>query len=328
MLKVPVETIIQKIKEQKGLSDAEIDLKIKAKLEQLAGLISREGAATILANELGVNIFPKTGGRCKLSEVVSGMRDVEVVGKITAVFEVREFSRAEGSGKVGNFMLGDESGTLRVVCWGSKADIFPQLTPGITVKVSSAYVRDNQGRVEIHCNDRTQVLLNPPGETVGEVKGAVTREAAVRKKIGELTENDANVEILGTTVQAFDPRFFEVCPQCQKRIKGTEGVFACAEHGQQTPDYSYVSNLILDDGSGKLRVVFFRNQAQKLVNKAHTEMLAFKENPGAYENVKTDLLGTILKIVGRVQRNSMSAELEFVSQLVFTNPNLEEELLR
>lgn len=327
MLKVPVETIIQKIQEQKGLSNEEIEIKIKSKLDQLAGLISREGAATILANELGVNIFPKTGGRCKVNEILAGMRDIEVVGKVTAVFEVREFSRAEGSGKVGNFMIGDETGTIRVVCWGAKAEVLSSLNSGMIVKVASAYVRDNQGKVEIHCNDRTNILVDPPGEVVGEVKIAV-RDNATRKKINELTENDINVEILGTLVQAYDPRFFEVCANCQKRMKPIEGVFACAEHGPGTPDYSYVSNIVLDDSTGKIRVVFFRNQAQKLASKSHQEMMVYRENILLYENVKTDLLGNILKVVGRVQRNSVTTELEFVAQLVFVNPNLEEELLK
>ena len=38
-----------------------------------------------------------------------------------------------------------------------------------------------------------------------------------RKKISDLGENDQNVEIMGTIVQVFDPRFFTVDPE--KAIK-------------------------------------------------------------------------------------------------------------
>ncbi|MBI4449156.1 hypothetical protein HY641_03975 [Candidatus Woesearchaeota archaeon] len=328
MLNVPIDVIVQKIKDEKGLDDAEIESRIKVKLEQLAGLISREGAAHIVANELGVRVMPKSGGRVKISEVLAGMRDVEVVGKVTAVYEVREFSRAEGSGKVGNFMLADETGSIRIVCWGGKADAIAELTEGMIVKIGSAYVRENQGRVEIHCNDRTQLLPNPAGEVVGEVKVSQRIEAA-RKKINELTENDANAELLGTITQIFDPRFFEVCAMCQKRVKALDGTMTCQEHGPiAIPDFSYVTNIIIDDNTGRIRAVFFRNQAQRLTNKSHEQMLFYKENPAAFEDVKTDLLGNLIKVTGRVQRNSMTADLEFVSQLVFLNPNLEAELLR
>ncbi len=326
MLNIPADVVITKIKEQKGLSDSEIDMRIKTKLDQLAGLISREGAAHILANELGVNIFPKTGGRCKISEIVSGMRDVEIVGKVTAVYEIREFSRAESSGKVGNFMLGDETGTIRIVCWGNKADILTQLKEGMIIKIGSAYVRENQGRIELHCNDRTQVLPNPLGESVGEVK-INTRELAMRKQICEFQETDTNIELLGTIIQVFDPRFFEICAKCQKRPKQIEGTLTCPDHpGPLTVDYSYVTNTIVDDGTGKIRVVFFRNQAQKLAEKNHESFLQYREDPGSFEEIKTNRLGDIIKITGRVQRNTMTAELELVSQLVFLNPNLEEEM--
>ena len=48
--------LINRIKE-KGFNDKEIERKINRKLEELSGLISREGAAHLIANELGINLF-------------------------------------------------------------------------------------------------------------------------------------------------------------------------------------------------------------------------------------------------------------------------------
>ena len=55
MIDIPRAEIVTKIKEAKGLSEDEINAKIQEKLTQLAGLISEDGAAHIIANELGVH---------------------------------------------------------------------------------------------------------------------------------------------------------------------------------------------------------------------------------------------------------------------------------
>ena len=57
-----------------------------------------------------------------------------------------------------------------------------------------------------------------------------------------LTENDTNAELLATIVQVYDLRFYEVCPTCNKRTREKEGLFACAEHGNITPNFSSFLN--------------------------------------------------------------------------------------
>ena len=78
MIKIPYEKIIEKIKEQAKISDSEIESKIKEKTDQLAGLISKEGAAHIIANELGVKLFEE--GNLKIKDILPGMRSVETSG--------------------------------------------------------------------------------------------------------------------------------------------------------------------------------------------------------------------------------------------------------
>jgi len=328
MLKIPYEDVIKKIKEQSGISDEELELKLKQKLEQLSGLISREGAAHIVANELGVKVFDQISGKMKIEKVLAGMRDVEILGKVVQVYEIREFQRKEGTGKVGSFIVGDETGVMRIVCWGSQADILEKIQPDTIIKISNAYCRDNNGRKELHCNDKTVIEINPEGATIGEVKTVAERKILERKKIKKLQEGDSNVEVLGTIVQVFEPRFFEVCPECSRRAREKEGSWTCETHNQVTPDYSYLMNLFLDDGSENIRIVLFRDQVNNLLGKTKEELLTYRENPAAFDAVKMELLGEIIKIIGRVQRNAMFDRIEFISQSVDPKPNPEEELKR
>src|SRR5574342_219759 len=321
MIRMPLPDILARIKEKTGLTDADIMAKIDAKCVSLAGLISKEGAAHIIANELGVKLFEGGG---KIKDLLPGMRNAEFLGRITQIYEVREFKRADGTeGKVGSFLVGDDTGVVRVVCWGSQADILNQLSAGAPLKVTGGMVRENQrGYKEVHLNEASRVQLNPK-ETVPEVKS----NKATRKTLKELTESDEQIEIMGTIVQVFDPKFFEVCPQCSTRLKEVDGQWVCEEHSALMPDYSYLVNVFLDDGTDNMRIVLFRNQAERLLSKTKEQMIAYRVNPETFEPLKTELLGEQFKFVGRAKKNTFFDRIEFIANQVY-KANPQEELAR
>lgn len=321
MIRMPLPDILARIKEKTGLQDADIIAKIDAKCAALAGLISKEGAAHIIANELGVKLFEGGG---KIKDLLPGMRNAEILGRITQIYEVREFKRADGTeGKVGSFLVGDDTGVVRVVCWGSQADVLNQLSAGAPLKVTGGMVRENQrGYKEVHLNEASRVQLNPK-ETVPEVKS----NKATRKTLKELTESDEQVEIMGTIVQVFDPKFFEVCPQCSSRLKEVDGQWVCDEHSALMPDYSYLVNVFLDDGTDNMRIVLFRNQAERLLSKTKEQMIAYRVNPETFEPIKTELLGEQFKFVGRAKKNTFFDRIEFIANQVY-KASPQEELAR
>jgi len=320
----PIEEIIKQIQERTSLPEDEIKAKIDAKLKQLTGLISREGAAHIVANELGIRLFNQISGRLQIKNILSGMRDVETVGRVVRVYEQKQFQSGERTGQIASFLLGDDTGVIRVVLWNEQAANAANLAPGMIVKVKGAYVRERGQFKELHINDKSKLILNPEGEFIADIKIPTTS----RKKIGELAENDVDVEILGTVVQVFELKFFETCPKCQRRARPSDGGFSCTDHGIVQPSYSYVLNLFIDDGSENMRAVFFRNQALRLVNKKEDELLAYRTSPEAFDNVRTELLGSTVKLSGRVVKNEMFGRLEFIAQNVYLNPALDDEIAK
>src|SRR3989338_1785401 len=112
MIKIHLSQIIEKIKEKSALTEEEINSRIKQKMEQLSGLISEEGAAHIIANELGIKLFEAVSGKLQIKNILAGMRDVEVTGKVQQIFPINEFQRKDGSpGKVANIIIADETGS-------------------------------------------------------------------------------------------------------------------------------------------------------------------------------------------------------------------------
>jgi len=75
--------LIERIAKSSRLSVEDIERRIEAKRAKLSGLISKEGAAQIVASELGIN-FEKE--KMKVSELLPGMKKVNIVGKLFLFF--------------------------------------------------------------------------------------------------------------------------------------------------------------------------------------------------------------------------------------------------
>lgn len=321
MLKIPIEEIISRIKEKSGISEEEINSRISEKLRQLSGLISKEGAAHIVANELGVKLLEEYTGRLQIKNILLGIRNVETLGRVISKRDIYEFTKDNRSGKLASFVIGDETGTIKVVMWGNHADKIREIKENDVVKILGGYVKENNNQREVHLNDRSQVVINP-GEDV-----KFNFSFGTRKKISEVAEKDNSIEILGYVVQAFNPNFFEICPQCGKRIKQNEAGFKCEAHGIVAPDYSYVMNLVVDDGSDNIRAVFFREAMEKLLRANKEEIIKFRQEPDAFNVIKANLLGNQFKLLGNVTKNSFFDRLEFVVKDV-SEAKAEEELKR
>ena len=321
-MQLPLNDIIERIKESTTLTEEEINEKIKKKTEQLSGLISKEGAGQIVANELGVKLFDFEGP-IKINKIVSGMRTVETIGKIIKIYDINTFTTKDGrDGKVGNVMIGDETGRIRITFWNEMTDKLSLMKEGDVLKIKDAYSRLNNNYVELSMTDKSKFFINPEGVSIDEVKERKNN----RTWIKDLKGGEENIELLATIVQVFEPRFFEICPDCNRRTKPLDGKFTCQEHGEIIPNFSYVMNAQIDDGTGNIRSVFFRNQAKILLNKEEDEILKFKDDNTLFNNYKDELLGNIVKLVGRVNKNEMFDRLEFVSQLVFNEVDPKEEM--
>lgn len=324
MYKIPFEELKERILKSGQVTPREFDQRIKQKIDELSGLVSEEGAAHILANELGLETMPAEKAKLKIKEIYAGMRNVGTVGKVVRKFESREFTKGETKGKVCSMILGDETGTIRLVLWNDQVDNAATIKEDDILEIKNGYVRDNQGNRELHLGDKGILNHNPEGVQIETVRKTVESS---RKNINELAAGDNNVEIMGTIVQIFDPRFFNICSNCNKKATEQNGIFTCNDHGAVTPSLSYVLNVILDDGSGNIRTVLWKNQTDHLLNKPHLDFNLIKTNLSLFEESKNDLLGEQYKLTGRVTKNDMFDRLEFNVQLV-EKANPQDELKR
>lgn len=299
MIKLTYGQILERIHEQSKRPVSEIEALVNNKLKQLSDLISKEGAAHIVANELKVKLFDKIEGKIKIKDAISGMNSIDVSAKIVNNYGIREFSREGKSGKVASLLIGDDTGTCRMVLWDTNHinEIEKNnIKEDDVISIKNAYVKENNGFKEIHLGNRSS--LEKSDENIKVVNYNIISNAST-KKIKDLEVND-NTNIEGTIVQVFEPRFYDSCPECRKKVS-EEG--KCEAHGIVQKKEVPIVNIYLDDGTENIRVVLFNENANKLIQNQET----LKNS----DEFRDEVLGKQLKIQGRVIRNDLFDRNEF-----------------
>ncbi|MBI4116724.1 hypothetical protein HY449_03185 [Candidatus Pacearchaeota archaeon] len=289
------EKLVHLISKSSSLPRDEIEKKVVAKRERISGLISKEGAAQIIAAELGVSL---DGGKLKIDELLSGMKKVNVVGKILNISPVRSFTTKNGKeGKVVNLIVADETSNVKVVLWDLNHIVKiekNEISHESVVEITNGMMREN----ELHLGNFSEIKLS--GEEIGEVK---TARVVKEKKISELNMGD-NAKLRAFIVQAFEPKPFNVCKECRKKAVQEGDYFTCAEHGKTIPEKRFLMNFVLDDGTGTIRAVAFHENLKNLG-------FADFENPEILARQREQILGKEMFFSGNVRMNKFFNNQEF-----------------
>jgi ssDNA-binding replication factor A large subunit len=299
--------IIEKISKISNVSKEEIERKIEAKRAKLSGLISKEGAAQVVAAELGISFDNE---KLKIEELLPGMRKVNVTGKVVNIYPARTFKTKTGEdGKVANMFIADETSNIKVVLWDTNAIALLEngkIGEGSVVEILNGSMRDN----EIHLGSFSELKISD--SIMDEVKsGRIFRE----KKISELKSSD-NAKVRAFIVQSFEPRFFYVCPSCKKKAVQEGDGFICAEHGKVAAEKRSLINIILDDGTETIRTGAFQDNLAGLG-------LIDLENTEELIRQRESLLGKEMFFHGTVRNNKVFNTPEFIIDKVeIVNPEL------
>lgn len=288
------EKLVSVISRSSGLNREEIEKRVNAKRDRISGMISPEGAAQVVAAELGISFDNE---KLKISELLPGMKKVNLVGKILEISPVRTFVRNGQEGKVVNLVIADETGNIKAVLWDLNHISLierSEVSNESVIEILNATMREG----ELHLGSFSE--LKKSSETFNIVK---TERIAKEKNISELKTGDNSV-IRGFVVQAFEPRVFMVCSECKKKISPDGDEFLCAEHGKNSGEKRFLMNFVLDDGTGTIRSVMF-----------HENLLGL-----GFENLdeeilrgqKENLLGKEMFFTGNVRTNKFFNNNELI----------------
>jgi len=285
--------LIEFISENSGVSIDELERRVEAKQAKLSGLISKEGAAQVIAAELGIN-FDKQ--MMKISQIVNGMKKINVIGKVISLFPIREYNKNGRSGRVSNFILADDTSNIRTVLWDeTHIELIAkgQIGENSVIEISNATLRNG----ELHLTSFSEIKLSSQN-----INNIVVSKPVFKKNISEFNANDS-VSTRAVIVQIFEPRFFEICPECKK--KASE-LGECMTHGKIVPERRALLNFVIDDGSDSIRSVMFSDVIEKIIP------LNELDNSESFSIRKKDLLGKEMIIHGNVRKNQLYGNNEFI----------------
>ena len=216
-----------------SLTEEEFLRMVEEKKKALGEYFTDEVIAKVVASELGVSINQNRAKALEMTfkDLISGLTDVTVSGRVIKVSQVRTFRKGIKSGKTASLLLADnENRTLRVVLWNDKTDIISKKDIGINslIRVSHGYVKEGRmGQLELHLGKRGQI------EVLGEAY----------MKIGSLKEGDGPVNVKGKVISE-KPLIRKV-----QTSRGEEVLVASFE---------------VEDETGKVWVSFWREHAEKI----------------------------------------------------------------
>ena len=159
------ERIVDKISKISKLDKGEIERRVEAKRAKLSGLISKEGAAQVIAAELGISFDNE---KLKIEELLPGMRKVNTLGKVVNVTQPRVFKTKKGDdGKVANLFIADDTSNIKVVLWDlNHINLIEngKIAEGVVIEISNANMRDN----ELHLGSFSELKVT--NQSIEDVK--------------------------------------------------------------------------------------------------------------------------------------------------------------
>lgn len=206
--------------------------RIQDKVEGMGGLCDEPMAAMLVANELG---FSDVGRDCvKIENITSESGQVNFIARIISVFDVKEFIRNDGTvGRVGNVIVGDESGKIRLTLWDNMADMVKagKIKVGQTYQISG-YSKQGYSGMEVNIGNNG--VLAECDEEINV--------AANNQKIKDIKDGMGNLNLTGKVLEISEVRIFQ-------RKDGNSGK---------------VGNLLIGDSTGKIRVTLWDEKTEFL----------------------------------------------------------------
>ncbi|MEM3617398.1 MAG: OB-fold nucleic acid binding domain-containing protein [Candidatus Bathyarchaeia archaeon] len=289
---VDVESIISQITSKlKGVSREEILKRLEEKRQKTGGLISNEVLLRTIAAELGVEIAANKTEEPTLliSNLVPGLSDVTVAGRVIATFPPKDFGKGKKSekAKTASLIIADKSGTIHVVLWNDKTVYAEKdkVRIGQILRFRHGYTKEGRlGNIELHIGEKGEIEIEP--------KDA---EAELFPKITELATKAGALD-------AFKNKRVNIIGEVKK-------VSRASAFTRQDSTAGKVMRLMLADETGEISVVIWNDKVDEAEKLAKEGVKLYIANA----KVKKALDGSLeLHIDSRSYLNIFTEEPEFL----------------
>ncbi|MFW9922226.1 MAG: DUF2240 family protein [Candidatus Thorarchaeota archaeon] len=252
-------------------------------------------------------------------------RDVNVKALVVRVQEIRTFAKNDGTeGQVLNIGISDNTGSTRLVAWDDKAVELENLEEMSPIEILHGYTKEGNQGVEIHLGTLSSVRKS---SNLGSIdpskikKDAQQKSEVKRTDMVDLEENEFS-EIRGTILKVYEGKmYYNSCPECKKKVTESDsGEWICDEHGNIDPQQTIFYSVALDDGTGCVRVTFFRELGEQLLDMTSSMIIDEIEQIGIQPlitKLEQRLKGREIVVRGRPRKNKYDDGMDLIASAFF-----------
>jgi replication factor A1 len=216
-------------------------------------------------------------GMTSISDLSLEMKDVDIEGKVITAYDVKTFTKRDGSGegRLRNIIIADQTSKIRVTFWNDDVDTVADIQEGDVIRILHGYVKEGfKGGLEYQVGWKGEIILNPKDSDLkqldlSDIAFETATAKAPRVLIGEIDDGleGKNAEICGIIVDISQSRvYYDACPTCNKKVEYANDQYTCNSCGvveSVEPRMRY--KITVDDGSGSIRVTMFGTDGEKLL---------------------------------------------------------------
>lgn len=318
-----LDELILEISKKSEYSEEDIRKMIEEKQDELSGLVSEEGAAYIIARELGLTLLEEQARALKVKDIVPGMFSIDIKCKIAKITPVRTFRREGNEGAVQNILMGDETGIIRMSVWNDEIDKIKELGIGENniVKLTKVLSKeDNLGNSELRLGRKGSIEKAEGDIALPASASSATFNTGFSDMIISQLKAGSRARVKATLIQIFKRKpYYDVCAKCEGKVERMNEKWLCKSCGETDRKINLIVSGTLDDGYGNIRAVFFREDAEKILGKTSEDVQKLLEegkDPAEiiYDDIKT--IGKGFIITGNVKENNFTNNIELVSNSV------------
>ncbi|MDO8633915.1 MAG: hypothetical protein Q7K34_01340 [archaeon] len=188
------DSLVERISKESQKEKTEIEKRVHEKKEKFAGLLTDQGAAFMVAKELGLEIGAE---KTTLHRLTPGMHGVSIEGKIVHVFPPKKFDKNGKSGVLQNIVIGDDTEQTRLTIWNEHVKQFEEQrierNDFIELKNCSVSSFNEKKQLSLGFNGTIRVLKKNPGE---------------KKLLAGLSAGQNSVDVECTLERVFEEKTF------------------------------------------------------------------------------------------------------------------------
>src|SRR6266571_2840227 len=224
-----------------GMPREELLSMVERKKQESHGLLSEEGAVRLLAQQLaGLSGQSVNISDLRISSVQAGLSDATISGEILSLSQLREFQRSDGSirklqrsrGENGPAwaLCENEEGLTMAKFWDDNMETVLSMGEGSVITIKNPWITERNGMVYLNVGSKSSITK----ETLVDI------ESPPPVTIASIKPGPKLYTTRGVVVERTDPREIET------------------REGRRTR----VSNIRVEDGTGKIRIALWDNHAQ------------------------------------------------------------------